>query len=38
MEVALWNAMEQHDKEQVWKRIDKEATSWRYNRYKDRVK
>jgi predicted Fe-S protein YdhL (DUF1289 family) len=38
MEVALWNEMQQHDKEQVWKRIDKEATAWRYNRYKDRVK
>ncbi len=38
MEVATWNEMEMHDRELVWKRIDKEATAWRYNRYKDRVK
>jgi predicted Fe-S protein YdhL (DUF1289 family) len=38
MEVATWNEMEMHDREVVWKRIDKEATAWRYNRYKDRVK
>jgi predicted Fe-S protein YdhL (DUF1289 family) len=37
MEVALWNEMSQYDKEQVWQRIDKEATSWRYNQYKDRT-
>jgi predicted Fe-S protein YdhL (DUF1289 family) len=38
MEVALWNEMNQYDKEKIWQRIDKEATAWRYNRYKDRVK
>ena len=38
MEVATWNEMSQYDKEQIWKRIDKEATAWRYNRYRDRVK
>ena len=37
MEVALWNEMNQYDKEQIWKRIDKEATAWRYNIYKDRT-
>jgi predicted Fe-S protein YdhL (DUF1289 family) len=37
MEVALWNEMQQYDKEQIWKRIDKEATAWRYNIYKDRT-
>jgi hypothetical protein len=29
--------MQQYDKEQIWKRIDKEATAWRYNIYKDRT-
>jgi predicted Fe-S protein YdhL (DUF1289 family) len=38
MEVAGWNEMTPHDREQVWQRIDKEQTAWRYNRYKDRVK
>lgn len=38
MEVANWNAMSDADKEVIWQRIDKEATAWRYNRYKDRVK
>lgn len=38
MEVALWNEMTEADKEKVWQRIDKEATSWRYTTYKERVK
>lgn len=37
MEVALWNNMSEVEKEEIWQRIDKEATSWRYNTYKDRV-
>ena len=37
MEVANWNAMSQEDKEVIWLRIDSEASSWRYNRYKDRA-
>jgi predicted Fe-S protein YdhL (DUF1289 family) len=38
MEVVLWNSMSQIEKEEIWQRIDKEATAWRYNTYKDRVK
>ena len=38
MEVAQWNAMPEEEREKVWQRIDKEATSWRYTTYKDRVK
>ena len=38
MEVALWNSMSEIEKEEIWQRIDKEATSWRYTTYKDRVK
>lgn len=38
MEVAHWNAMPEAEREIVWQRIDKEATSWRYTTYKDRVK
>jgi predicted Fe-S protein YdhL (DUF1289 family) len=38
MEVALWNSMSEIEKEDIWQRIDKEATAWRYNIYKDRVK
>jgi len=38
MEVAVWNSMSPPEQEEIWKRIDKEATAWRYNRYKDRVK
>lgn len=38
MEVSLWNSMSEIEKEEIWKRIDKEATSWRYTTYKDRVK
>jgi len=38
MEVAQWNAMTEAEQEVIWQRIDKEATAWRYNRYKDRVK
>jgi predicted Fe-S protein YdhL (DUF1289 family) len=37
MEVAMWNSMPDSDKEEIWKRIDTEATAWRYNRYKDRT-
>jgi len=38
MEVAEWNFLPEEQREIIWKRIDKEATAWRYNRYKDRVK
>jgi predicted Fe-S protein YdhL (DUF1289 family) len=38
MEVAVWNSMSQIEKEEIWQRIDKEATAWRYNTYKGRVK
>jgi len=38
MEVALWNSMSEVEKEEIWQRIDKEATAWRYNKYKDRIK
>jgi len=38
MEVALWNSMSEIEKEEILQRIDNEATSWRYNKYKDRVK
>jgi predicted Fe-S protein YdhL (DUF1289 family) len=37
MEVANWNAMTEEQKNIVWHRIDREATAWRYNQYKDRV-
>lgn len=38
MEVANWGVMPPEERETVWQRIDTEATAWRYNRYKDRVK
>ena len=38
MEVAQWNGMTEEEKAVIWLRIDTEATSWRYNIYKDRVK
>jgi predicted Fe-S protein YdhL (DUF1289 family) len=38
MEVAEWNFLPEDQREIIWQRIDKEATAWRYNRYKDRVK
>ena len=38
MEVANWNTMTETEQKIVWDRIDKEATAWRYNTYKDRVK
>lgn len=37
MEVAQWTGMTDDEREVVWQRIDAEATSWRYNRYKDRT-
>ena len=37
LEVSRWTEMTPEQKEAVWQRIDKEATAWRYNRYKDRV-
>lgn len=37
MEVAVWNTMPDSEKEEIWQRIDKEATAWRYNTYKDRA-
>lgn len=36
-EVAKWNEMSDREKETIWKRIDNEATAWRYNKYKDRA-
>lgn len=38
LEVAEWNAMPQDSREDVWQRIEAQATAWRFNRYKDRVK
>jgi predicted Fe-S protein YdhL (DUF1289 family) len=38
MEVANWISMTPEEQEVVWQRIDKEATAWRYNTYKDRIK
>lgn len=38
LEVAHWNSMPGDVKESIWQRIETEATSWRFNRYKDRVK
>jgi len=38
IEVAKWNAMSEEEKQGIWTRIDAEATAWRYNIYKDRVK
>ena len=38
MEVAEWNFLPEDQREIIWQRIEKEATAWRYNRYKDRVK
>ena len=38
IEVAQWNSMSDTEKQTVWQRIDTEATAWRYNTYKDRVK
>ena len=37
IEVAQWNALDEEQKEIVWQRIDKDATAWRYNKYKERV-
>jgi len=37
IEVAQWNAMSEPEREAVWQRIESEATSWRFNKYKDRV-
>jgi predicted Fe-S protein YdhL (DUF1289 family) len=38
LEVAQWIVMTPEEQELVWQRIDTEATAWRYNTYKDRVK
>ena len=38
IEVAQWNGMTDEQKQVIWTRIDSEATSWRYNIYKNRVK
>lgn len=37
-EVAQWSGMNDDEREAVWQRVETEATSWRFNRYKDRVK
>ena len=37
MEVAQWTGLDAAQRELVWQRIDAEATSWRYGKYKDRV-
>ena len=37
MEVARWTGYSEEEREAVWLRIDAEATSWRYNKHKDRV-
>ena len=38
VEVAQWNGMTEEEKQVIWTRIDTEATAWRYNIYKNRVK
>lgn len=38
IEVAQRSGMNDTDREVVWQRIETEATSWRFNKYKDRVK
>lgn len=38
VEVANWIFMTKEEREAVWQRIETEATSWRFNKYKDRVK
>jgi uncharacterized protein len=38
LEVAQWNQMDAQEREAVWFRIDSEATAWRYNIYKERVR
>jgi hypothetical protein len=38
LEVARWTEMTSEEKEAVWLRIETDATSWRFNKYKDRVK
>lgn len=38
VEVAEWHAMPKDSREDVWQRIEAQATAWRFNRYKDRVK
>jgi predicted Fe-S protein YdhL (DUF1289 family) len=37
IEVAQWSGMNDDEREVVWQRVETEATSWRFNRYKDRV-
>ena len=37
LEVAQWSGMNNDEREVVWQRVETEATSWRFNRYKDRV-
>jgi len=36
-EVAQWNGMSPTAQDAVWRRIEDEATAWRFNRYKDRA-
>jgi predicted Fe-S protein YdhL (DUF1289 family) len=36
--VAQWNGMTEDQKQMIWERIDLEATAWRYNIYRNRVK
>lgn len=38
IEVAQWTGMNDIEREVVWQRIETEANSWRFNKYKDRVK
>ena len=38
LEVAQWNGMTREEQEVIWRRIDAEASAWRYTTYKDRVK
>ena len=38
LEVAQWTGMSEQEREVVWQRVEREATSWRFNIYKDRVK
>jgi uncharacterized protein len=38
IEVSGWPSMPDAEREIVWQRIERDATAWRFNRYKDRVK
>lgn len=37
LEVAQWEQMTELERETAWIRIESEATSWRFNKYKERA-